>query len=505
VYPSLHLTPLNDTFVPKQISLNPPGTRVKIGRQTNAKTVPNDRNGYFDSKVLSRMHAEVWCEDGKVFIKDVKSSNGTFINGDRLSPESVESEPWELHTDDVVEFGIDIVSEDNKTIVHHKVSAKVFLVLNAEDAIASSRQGHLSAWFRSVGESPLHRRGKPGGAGVLGFDHVLSRLQNEIQKSKETNSELNGITSTMGSIHETMNGGVSNPPPISANQIPPFPPRVPPMLPGTKDYGSTITSLQNQLSDTQASLASHTERMRNLESLLAEHESLKREVSEMRGVMEESKREVEEAEDASGGRVSPVPMMLEQEDEDDENGSAKNMDTVRLKEAPPVHAMPNGILVDPNTEKIDALAEQLQAQNAALTERIEKLSLQLQEAAKLSDALKAQHDHASTTIRLLEEKISGLENEGQKWQGWRSKFEAEWQQDRKAWEEEREKLKQFVSDWEVKQAAIEKQRLLDEQSDDESDSDEGTPRNGENEAEGGEEGKSSRPKRRRRRRSSPSR
>jgi hypothetical protein len=124
IYPSLHLYPLNDTFVPKQISLAPAGTRVKIGRQTNAKTVPNSTNGYFDSKVLSRMHAEVWSEDSKVmgenldetkvltgprlsvgsqvFIKDVKSSNGTFINGERLSAESAESDVFELHNEDVV-------------------------------------------------------------------------------------------------------------------------------------------------------------------------------------------------------------------------------------------------------------------------------------------------------------------------------------------------------------------------------------------------------------------
>lgn len=66
IFPALHLTPLNDTFNPKQISLYPIGSKIKIGRQTNAKTVPNGTNGYFDSKVLSRMHAEVWSEDGKV-------------------------------------------------------------------------------------------------------------------------------------------------------------------------------------------------------------------------------------------------------------------------------------------------------------------------------------------------------------------------------------------------------------------------------------------------------
>jgi hypothetical protein len=100
-YPALYLFPLNDSFVPKHISLAG-GQRVKIGRQTNAKTVPGERNGYFDSKVLSRQHAEVWEDGGKIFIKDVKSSNGTFINGERLSQEGVESDPYELKTDDIV-------------------------------------------------------------------------------------------------------------------------------------------------------------------------------------------------------------------------------------------------------------------------------------------------------------------------------------------------------------------------------------------------------------------
>lgn len=64
--PALVLYPNNDSFLPKTISLVPSGTRVKIGRQTNQKTVPGQTNGYFDSKVLSRQHAEVWEEGGKV-------------------------------------------------------------------------------------------------------------------------------------------------------------------------------------------------------------------------------------------------------------------------------------------------------------------------------------------------------------------------------------------------------------------------------------------------------
>lgn len=122
----LVLLPMNGTFERKQITVPFAPDILRIGRQTNAKTVPTPNNGYFDSKVLSRQHAEVWADrNGKIWIRDVKSSNGTFVNGTRLSPENKESEPHGLREHDVLELGIDIVSEDQKTIVHHKVSAKV--------------------------------------------------------------------------------------------------------------------------------------------------------------------------------------------------------------------------------------------------------------------------------------------------------------------------------------------------------------------------------------------
>ena len=124
----LALHPLTSTFERKHIMVPFFPDVQKIGRQTNQKTIPAANNGYFDSKVLSRQHAEIWSErNGKIWIRDVKSSNGTFVNGQRLSQENKESEPHELREGDTLELGIDIVSEDQKSIVHHKVSAKVEL------------------------------------------------------------------------------------------------------------------------------------------------------------------------------------------------------------------------------------------------------------------------------------------------------------------------------------------------------------------------------------------
>ncbi|RDA95350.1 hypothetical protein CP533_3446 [Ophiocordyceps camponoti-saundersi (nom. inval.)] len=124
--PVLYLLSLNGTFERKTIAVPFAPDSLRIGRQTNQKTVPSPTNGFFDSKVLSRQHAEIYAErNGKVYIRDVKSSNGTFVNGTRLSQENRESEPHELQTADHLELGIDIVSEDQKTVVHHKVAAKV--------------------------------------------------------------------------------------------------------------------------------------------------------------------------------------------------------------------------------------------------------------------------------------------------------------------------------------------------------------------------------------------
>ncbi|KAG9093329.1 hypothetical protein FS749_014569 [Ceratobasidium sp. UAMH 11750] len=253
--PALYLYPLNDTFIPKQIALAG-GVRVKIGRQTNAKTVPGERNGFFDSKVLSRQHAEVWEEGGKIYIKDVKSSNGTFINGDRLSAESVESEPCELKSEDIVEFGIDIVGEDNKTIIHHKVATRVFVVLTPEDAQAAAREHHAHLQHQQQAMFAQHQHqhqqqqaqqaqaiarrqqgplsgnnSQLGGLGGLGqsqarpgskglsFDHILNKLQMELQKSRETGAELHSLTSAMNDIHDTMGGAV-----VSRLLISPCPP-----------------------------------------------------------------------------------------------------------------------------------------------------------------------------------------------------------------------------------------------------------------------------------------
>lgn len=88
---------------------------LRIGRFTERSGMAisqanalNSNKLAFKSKVVSRAHAEVWCEPGgKFFIKDTKSSSGTFLNHVRLSAANQDSRPFELKDGDTLQLGVD--------------------------------------------------------------------------------------------------------------------------------------------------------------------------------------------------------------------------------------------------------------------------------------------------------------------------------------------------------------------------------------------------------------
>jgi type II secretory pathway pseudopilin PulG len=49
---------------------------------------------------------------------------------------------------------------------------------------------------------------RPPGKSGLTFDHILSRLQGELQKSRETGAELHTLTGAMNEIHDTLGGNL---------------------------------------------------------------------------------------------------------------------------------------------------------------------------------------------------------------------------------------------------------------------------------------------------------
>lgn len=72
----------------------PLGGEITIGRAASAKIVAADAS-------LSRVHATVWREDDDVWIADENSTNGTFVNGERIFGER------KLNDGDEVQLGFD--------------------------------------------------------------------------------------------------------------------------------------------------------------------------------------------------------------------------------------------------------------------------------------------------------------------------------------------------------------------------------------------------------------
>lgn len=48
------------------------------------------------------------------YLQDTKSSNGTFVNNQRLSKGSEESAPREVCSGDIVQFGVDVMENSRK-------------------------------------------------------------------------------------------------------------------------------------------------------------------------------------------------------------------------------------------------------------------------------------------------------------------------------------------------------------------------------------------------------
>ncbi|CDS07607.1 hypothetical protein LRAMOSA01556 [Lichtheimia ramosa] len=222
------LQPRHVMFQTKTLELRD-NMRIRIGRQTSSKTTPGPLNGYFDSKVLSRTHAEIWSEEGKVYIKDVKSSNGTFLNGQRLSNENEESPAMELKPADQIEFGIDI-SQDDGSILYHKVSCQVHIIPTSLSQVDSNMLKDLTVGFAN-GHShhKLHKQSSTSSLSstssnstsstsspttsntvdtkqisssekwsARNWELLLGKLQQEIQRSKEVEQQLLSAKEAIG-------------------------------------------------------------------------------------------------------------------------------------------------------------------------------------------------------------------------------------------------------------------------------------------------------------------
>jgi DNA-binding NtrC family response regulator len=117
-----------------------------VGRSPNAEI-------YIDSASVSRAHAVLSCADGEVRVRDLKSTNGTFINGNRLG-----EEPAVVKADDALRFG-DIVAQvrwatPTPARRPRALSADAFATRAAEEAERCVRFGSSMAVIAIAADGP---------------------------------------------------------------------------------------------------------------------------------------------------------------------------------------------------------------------------------------------------------------------------------------------------------------------------------------------------------------
>ncbi|KAH6602329.1 hypothetical protein BASA61_001202 [Batrachochytrium salamandrivorans] len=101
---------------------------------------------WFKSKVVSRIHAEIWLKDGQLYLKDIGSSSGTFLNKLRLSPANKVSRPYPVRAGDIIQLGVDYQGRTED--VYKAVEIKVQVELPTTSS--TSKRHNASMRFRSA-------------------------------------------------------------------------------------------------------------------------------------------------------------------------------------------------------------------------------------------------------------------------------------------------------------------------------------------------------------------
>ncbi|XP_070558744.1 sarcolemmal membrane-associated protein-like isoform X1 [Ptychodera flava] len=137
--------PNSHPFQERRVPLNEP---VKIGRSV-ARCKPTANNAIFDCKVLSRNHALLWYEGSKFYLQDTKSSNGTFVNNQRLSKGAEESPAREINSGDIIQFGVDVMENSRRGVVTHGCIISTLTLYTPDGKEAKSPMNTLMAYSSS--------------------------------------------------------------------------------------------------------------------------------------------------------------------------------------------------------------------------------------------------------------------------------------------------------------------------------------------------------------------
>ncbi|EXJ81898.1 hypothetical protein A1O1_07964 [Capronia coronata CBS 617.96] len=184
------LNAVNGLFDWKQINVPFQPHRLVLARQTGEARADN-KNGIFDASAVSRRHAEVWANEdtGQVYIRDLGSRGGTFINGHHLSKGTA----YMLHKGDQLQLGSDVVENGEQTIEYHKLLANVDFVglwshATTEDSLDSTL---LDPWEIKM-TAKLHTR----------KEHTLKVVNDKFDSWRigDRNEELEGMLQVLQDV-----------------------------------------------------------------------------------------------------------------------------------------------------------------------------------------------------------------------------------------------------------------------------------------------------------------
>ncbi|MEM7392937.1 MAG: GGDEF domain-containing protein [Verrucomicrobiota bacterium] len=119
----------------------------------------------FMDQQLSRVHAQFQIHDGTVWVTDLNSSNGTLLNGRRLSP----SEPARLAKEDVLQIGSTVLkyipAGDIETLLYGRLEDQAY-----SDPLTGA---HNKRYFTEILEAEFERArglGRPLSLAILDLD-----------------------------------------------------------------------------------------------------------------------------------------------------------------------------------------------------------------------------------------------------------------------------------------------------------------------------------------------
>ncbi|KAK6200237.1 uncharacterized protein RJT21DRAFT_42023 [Scheffersomyces amazonensis] len=177
------LIPLNDTFIKKHLPVSTFPETTKLGRPTGTKHKPDVTNGYFESRVLSRNHAQIFIDpsNGKLMLQDLHSSNGTYVNDVKLG-----DEPVEINVGDIVCLGFNVQTEST----HKQISLKIENISVIPNASPSNSSSDSSFNFSLLKEDSS-----------IEFKH-LSFIEDIYRQIKAQESQPNSTTKAQKNIEE---------------------------------------------------------------------------------------------------------------------------------------------------------------------------------------------------------------------------------------------------------------------------------------------------------------